>query len=106
MRSFSDRDALKQALEKADLAWGEVRTSANLLDSPTVAARGIAASVDDGEGGTRLVVQSPYRFSGAVSGVRARAPRMGEHNAEVLREWLGLSDEEIQRLSAAGAIAG
>ena len=106
MRSFSDRDALKQALEKADLAWGEVRTSANLLDSPTVAARGIAACVDDGEGGTRLVVQSPYRFSAAVSGVRARAPRMGEHNAEVLQEWLGLSDEEIQRLSAAGAIAG
>jgi crotonobetainyl-CoA:carnitine CoA-transferase CaiB-like acyl-CoA transferase len=31
---------------------------------------------------------------------------MGEHNAEVLQEWLGLSDEEIQRLSAAGAIAG
>jgi formyl-CoA transferase len=106
MRSFSDRGALKQALEKADLAWGEVRTSANLLDSPTVAARGVAASVEDGEGGTRLVVQSPYRFSDAASGVRARAPRMGEHNAEVLRQWLGLSDEEIRRLTAAGAIAG
>jgi CoA:oxalate CoA-transferase len=105
MGSFADRDALKRALEKADLAWGEVRTSANLLDSPTVAARGVAAAVADGQGGTRLVVQSPYRFSDADSGVRAGAPRLGEHNAEVLEEWLGLSAEEVRRLATSGAIA-
>jgi len=105
MSSFADRDALKRALEKADLAWGEVRTSANLLDSPTIAARGVVASVADGAEGTRLVVQSPYRFSDADSGVRAGAPRLGEHNSEVLRQWLRLSDEEVRRLAASGAIA-
>jgi crotonobetainyl-CoA:carnitine CoA-transferase CaiB-like acyl-CoA transferase len=105
MRTFPDREALKRALEKADLAWGEVRTSANLLDSPTIAARGVAATIDDGEGGARLVVQSPYRFSDAESGVRGRAPQLGEHNAEVLGEWLGLPQDRVRELSTAGVLS-
>ena len=99
------RDALKAALEKADLAWGEVRTSQNLLDSPTVAARGVAALVTDGANGERLVAQSPYRFSNAESGVRGGAPHRGEHNAEVLAEWVGLSAAEIERLEQTGVLA-
>jgi CoA:oxalate CoA-transferase len=101
MFSFATRDELKRALEKADLAWGEVRTSKNLLDSPTVAARGVAALVADGGGAERLVVQSPYRFSGAECGVRGGAPRLGEHNAEVLAQWAELPQSEIERLAAA-----
>ncbi|MGH7802998.1 MAG: CoA transferase, partial [Candidatus Binatia bacterium] len=90
--------ALKRALESANLAWGDVRTSATLLDSPTVAARGVAASVDDDEGNTRLVVQSPYRFSDAESGVAGPAPRLGQHNAAVLADWLGLDEAAIGSL--------
>jgi CoA:oxalate CoA-transferase len=98
MCSFASRDDLKRALEKADLAWGEVRTSNTLLDSPTVVARGVAALVGDASGAERLVVQSPYRFSAATSGVRANAPRLGEHNAAVAREWVGLGEVDIARL--------
>jgi CoA:oxalate CoA-transferase len=104
MHSFATRDELKRALEKADLAWGEVRTSRTLLESPTVVARGVAAVVDDGASGRRLVVQSPYRFSDAESGVRGGAPRLGEHNAEVLAEWAGVCAEEIERLRRAGVL--
>jgi CoA:oxalate CoA-transferase len=104
MHSFACREDLKRALEKADLAWGEVRTSQTLLDSPTVAARGVAALVDEGADGKRLVVQSPYRFSAARSGVRANAPRRGEHNAPVLREWAGLVEVDIARLLEQGVL--
>jgi CoA:oxalate CoA-transferase len=105
MASFADRESLKRALEKADLAWGEVRTSANLLDSPTIAARGVAASVEDGQGGARLVIQSPYRFSDAESGVRGRAAYLGEHNTEVLKEWLDSSEADLQRLTDGGILS-
>ena len=105
MDSFETRDDLKRALEKADIAWGEVRTSQNLLDSPTVAARGVAVLVDDGAGGQRLVAQSPYRFSNAESGVRGGAPRRGQHNAEVLAEWAGLSATRIQELTGAQVLS-
>ncbi len=98
MASFPERDALKRALEKANLAWAEVRTSATLLDSPTVAARDLVASVADDRGNVRLVAQSPYRFSAAASGVRGPAPRLGQHNAAVLGDWLGLDGTAIESL--------
>ncbi len=98
MASFPERDALKRALEKANHAWAEVRTSATLLDSPTVAARDLVASVADDRGNVRLVAQSPYRFSAAASGVRGPAPRLGQHNAAVLGDWLGLDDTAIESL--------
>jgi 2-methylfumaryl-CoA isomerase len=33
------------------------------------------------------------------------APALGDHTAEVLREWLGLSAEEIAKLTDAGTVA-
>ncbi|MEQ8689558.1 MAG: hypothetical protein RIC89_01805, partial [Pseudomonadales bacterium] len=55
-------------------------------------------------GGTRPVTQSPYRFSNARSGVRGPAPHRGEHNSEVLKEWLNLSDARIGELTEAGVL--
>jgi CoA:oxalate CoA-transferase len=98
INSFASRDALKQALEAADLAWGEVRTAETVLSSPTIIARDTLATVED-RGGTRRVVQSPYRFSAAQSGVCRGAAYLGEHNAEVLAEWTGLADDDIHRLT-------
>jgi crotonobetainyl-CoA:carnitine CoA-transferase CaiB-like acyl-CoA transferase len=46
----------------------------------------------------------PYRFSDADSGVRGPAPRRGEHNHEVLAEWLGATDADLDALIAAGVL--
>ena len=53
----------------------------------------------------RPLVRSPYRFSRSSCYVRAPAPRRGEHNAEVLRELLGLEDERIRELEASGVLS-
>ena len=60
--------------------------------------------VDDRAGGERLVTQSPYRFSDAESGVRGGAPHRGEHNAEVLQEWLDMDAVDIAALVDCGAL--
>jgi crotonobetainyl-CoA:carnitine CoA-transferase CaiB-like acyl-CoA transferase len=101
---FDDRAALLAALDKAGLAFGEVKHSAEAMRSPTLAARGAVAHIDDRAGGTRAVIQTPYKFSGAASGARAPAPHRGEHNRAVLREWLAMSDAEIDALVAGGAL--
>jgi crotonobetainyl-CoA:carnitine CoA-transferase CaiB-like acyl-CoA transferase len=103
-RSFPDRAALIAALDRANLAWGDVRTTEAAFESPTARARGSAVWIDDRGGGRRRTVQSPYRFSSARSGVRGPAAYRGEHNREVLSEWLGASADEITKLEQAGVL--
>jgi CoA:oxalate CoA-transferase len=102
--SFDDRSKLLAALDKADLPWGEVKTSSKAFDTETLRARGAVVRVDDRAGGTRPVIQSPYRYSQAESGVSGPAPHRGEHNAEVLRQWLGKNGDEIAALEQAGVL--
>jgi len=103
-RSFADRAKLIEALDAGGLAWGDVRSTEAAFASPTARARGTATSVDDRGGGRRRVVQSPYRFSDARSGVRGSASYRGEHNREVLFEWLAIPRDEIARLEDAGVL--
>ncbi len=100
--SFPDRSGLIAALDKANLAWGDVKQSRDcLLNSPTLKHRQSIVEVDDRHGGTRPTIQSPYRFSHASSGVRGGAPFQGEHNDEVISHWLGYSAEELADLKEA-----
>jgi CoA:oxalate CoA-transferase len=104
LASFGDRAEVLRALDRADLAFGDVKPTAEALRSPTLQARGAIARVDDRQGGQRPVVQSPYRFSGAESGVRAGPPYRGEHNGAVLREWLDLGEDAIAALVSSGVL--
>ncbi|MCU1503778.1 MAG: hypothetical protein JWM12_3132 [Ilumatobacteraceae bacterium] len=85
---FEDRGELLAALDRANLAWGTVKTSAEAVVSPTFVHRGTIVEVDD-EGSTHTVIRAPYRFSSASSGVRGPAPHQDQHAAEVLADWLG-----------------
>jgi crotonobetainyl-CoA:carnitine CoA-transferase CaiB-like acyl-CoA transferase len=72
-----------------------VRDPHHLDEQVTLKHRGMIKQVDDRVGGTRPVADSPYRFSGAKSGVRGPAAHRGEHNRGVLKEWLGAADRQI-----------
>lgn len=95
-----DRAAVFKALNQAELAYGEVKDSPHALASEHLRVRGAVVEVSDRAGGVRRVIQSPYRFSDAQSGVERGAPYRGEHNREVLRDWLALGDGEIDALLA------
>ena len=103
-KSLQNRIEAQEIMESLGLAWGEVRDSSTLRDSETVRHRGVLTEVDDRAGGSRVIPQSPYRFSDAEAGVRGGAPHLGEHNGEVLRDWLELQDEEIERWLASNAL--
>jgi len=104
LRSLPDRAAVLAAMNRADLAFGEVRSSQDALMSETARIRGSVVTVDDRAGGTRRVIQSPYRFSSSKTGAGPRAPYRGEHNHQVLERWLELGGEEIASLEQQGVL--
>ena len=103
-RSLRTRAEVQEIMESLGLAWGEVRDSSTLMESDTVRHRGVLTEVDDRVGGLRVIPQSPYRFSDAEAAVRSGAPHRGEHNEEILRDWLELNDEDVDRWLASDAL--
>ncbi|MCR9261866.1 MAG: CoA transferase [Pseudomonadaceae bacterium] len=100
MAALNSLEEVEAGMAEMNLAWGEVRDPTDIVNQVTVKHRGVITQVDDRQGGTRPVTQSPYRFSKAKSGVRGPAPHRGEHNNEVLNQWLGKSEQEIETLRA------
>lgn len=106
LQSFATRGEMTGALDAAGLAWGNVNTGAQAFDTPTARYRNTAVEIDARDGGTRRVPQTPYRFSAAESGIKpgAVAPHRGEHNSQVLTEWLGAGELEVAALVDAGVL--
>lgn len=96
---LDDRAAVIAALDAANLAWADVRNCAEVRESPTLLHRNTIVDVDDRAGGTRKVVRNPYRMSTTdLSDIGVAAFR-GEHNTEVLEEWLGADPHGIEALA-------
>ncbi len=102
--SLPDRDAVIGALDRANLAWGELRELRSVLESPTMTHRGTVVSVDDREGGTREVIRSPYRMSDADTHDVGVPAYRGEHNDSVISRWLGADSSSISELESQGVL--
>jgi len=80
-----------------------VNTVAQALADEQVRARGMIVEVDHPEFGRIRQVASPVKTEGAVTRP-TRAPRLGEHSEEVLRDLLGYSAERVAAARASGAL--
>lgn len=100
METCMTRDDVITSLDKMNIAWGDVRSAADVADLACVQARESIVQIDDRSGGTRSIPQSPYRFRRNQSNVRKGAPHLGEHNDEVLQEWLGWTSADIDKVSS------
>jgi crotonobetainyl-CoA:carnitine CoA-transferase CaiB-like acyl-CoA transferase len=102
--SFPDRASLIAELDAVNVAWGDIRTSAEAFDGDLAGHRRLSTEVDDRAGGVRRVTQSPYHFSDATSAVAGPAPHRGEHHHAVLHEWLGFTTDDVTRLERNGTL--
>ena len=98
--SLPDRDSVVAALDKAGLAWGEIREMGSVIESPTMAHRDTIAQIDNRDGGTRPVVKTPYKMSVTDTRQVGSASYRGEHNAEVMADWLRVDGGTVDRLQA------
>jgi len=104
MLGLDSWEKVERDMQTMNLAWGKVREPEDVINQPTLMARGAIVEMDDRAGGSRPLTQSPYRFSSASSGVRGPAPHRGEHNSEVLADWLGFDETRCAFLRSSGAL--
>jgi len=92
---------LEAKLLAADVACGSVRTVGDIVREPHVKTRGILEEAEYPAVGKVVAVKTPLFLSGKAAPLRRRAPFLGEHTGEVLKE-LGYSDAEIENLIRTG----
>jgi crotonobetainyl-CoA:carnitine CoA-transferase CaiB-like acyl-CoA transferase len=91
-------------LEKAGVPCGPINDYAEAFADPQIRARGMVVEIDHPTLGRMRTPGSPIKMSKTPTTVERRAPLLGEHTREVLRE-AGCTDEEIATVLAAGGRA-
>ena len=82
--------------EAAGVTVGPVCSIADLVDHPFVRGREVIVELPDEDMGTLPMHNVIPRMSGTPGGIRRPAPRIGQHNAEILAE-LGITMAEREQ---------
>ncbi len=90
-------------LDAAGVPNGPINDIADVVHDPQVLAREMMQTVGHPVAGATQLPGIPIKLSATPGAIRRPAPILGEHTAEVLGEWLGLSAEQIKALREEGA---
>ena len=105
----SQRTKLEAARELTDagIVAGPSSHASDVITDPHVAARNMLVEMPrtDGVAEPVLVPGNPVKLSKMAEGPETRVPWVGEHTAEVLRDELGLTDDDLAGLRERGVIS-
>jgi len=91
-------------LQGVGVIAGPVLTNKELLFDPHLKERGFFEVVDHPSVGKRPYAGMAFKLSKTPGRIRTPAPLLGEHNQRILKEYLGLSKEEISKLEEENVI--
>ncbi len=86
-----------------DIPCGPILSMKELAEEPSLRETGTIVEVDHPTRGKYLTVGNPVKLSASPPVVKP-SPLLGEHTEEILRDFLGFSDEEITEIKASGAV--
>jgi crotonobetainyl-CoA:carnitine CoA-transferase CaiB-like acyl-CoA transferase len=99
-----DQKEVLAAFEEAEAAIGPSYDIAQIFEDPQYQARNDIVSLDDTElGKIRMTGAFPV-MSETPAEIRHAGPRKGQHNDEIYKEEIGLSDNELTALQKDGVI--
>ncbi len=98
------REQLIAELIAAGIPAGSVCNPREQTAHPQLRARGFFEEVEHPVVGRQPIPTVPFRYAGLDRWIRRPAPRLGEHNREILGDELGLDESEIEELEAEGVI--
>ncbi len=101
--SLSQADVLERC-DGGQVPCGPVAAIDEIFENPQYGARGNILRFVDPRVGTLAVPNVVPRLTKTPGAVEWLGPAIGEHNAEIYRDLLGLSDAEIDAARNAGAI--
>lgn len=99
-----ERDELCRRCDAVGVPAGPILQVDEVVNNEHVNARGMVIEYDHPLIGRFKGMKVPLRFDGLDDPEATRPPLLGEHTDDVLREKLGLNDEERGALRAIGAI--
>ena len=85
------------------VTFGVVRGPQEVINDPQLRANDIVVPLEGAGGKLTSTISSPIQVHGVAKVPAKRAPELGEHNEEILKQ-LGFSANEIDGLRASGAV--
>ena len=93
-----------ELLQAAKLPAAPMNSTQEVLDDPHVQAMGYLQRVPfPGTSKDVPIIETPFRLSATPGEIRRRAPLLGEHTDEILRD-VGYTDGDIADLRSSGAV--
>ena len=89
----------------AHVTFGAVRAPQEVINDPQLRLNDIIVTLEGAGGNLKSTISSPIQVHGVAKVNAKRAPKIGEHNEQVL-EQLGFSAAEVEALHASGAVPG
>jgi formyl-CoA transferase len=101
-RRHDKQDAMR-LVGAAGIPAGAVNDTMELSNDPSFEARGMMQTIQHPKAGPYKMSAWPVRFGGRPAPIKP-APMLGQNNADVLSEWLGLSADQVGAMHKAGVV--
>src|SRR6185503_11778086 len=88
-----------------NVIFGAVRGPQEVIQDPQLKVNDIVVPLEGAGPNLQLTVSSPFQVKGVEKAPAKRAPEIGEHNEEILRE-LGFDSKQIDSFVTTGAVPG
>jgi formyl-CoA transferase len=92
-----------EVLDHAHVTYGVVKAPSEVVKDPQLVANNIVVPLEGAGGNLKLTISSPIQIHDVAKAPAKRAPEIGEHNDELLRE-LGFDANQIEGFRASGTI--